>query len=71
MNEISGVTKQTAEGTKQAARAVGGMASLAEELRSSVSAFKLPEDHGRMTQSLVDLRAEDLMRLPEAIGAGR
>jgi methyl-accepting chemotaxis protein len=71
MNEISGVTKQTAEGTKQAARAVGGMAALAEELRSSVSAFKLPEDHGRMTQSLVDLRAEELMRLPEAIGAGR
>jgi methyl-accepting chemotaxis protein len=71
MNEISGVTKQTAEGTKQAARAVGGMASLAEELRSSVSAFKLPEDHGRMTQSLVDLRAEDLMRLPETVGAGR
>lgn len=65
MNEISGVTKQTAEGTKQAASAVGGLASLADELRSSVSAFKLPEDQGRMTQSLVDLRAEDLMGLPE------
>lgn len=65
MNEISGVTKQTAEGTKQAASAVGGLASLADELRSSVSAFKLPEDNGRMTQSLVDLRAEDLMGLPE------
>ncbi len=65
MNEISGVTKQTAAGTKQAALAVGGLAGLADELRSSVSAFKLPEDEGRMTQSLHDLRAEDLMGLPE------
>lgn len=74
MNEISGVTKQTASGTKQAAQAVGGLAALADELRSSVSAFKLPEDDGRMTQSLADLRAEDLMGLPEepaTAGAGK
>jgi hypothetical protein len=45
------------------------MTSLAEELRSSVSAFKLPEDNGRATQSLVDMRAEDLMRMPEAAGS--
>ncbi len=68
MNEISGVTKQTADGTKQAAKAVGGLASLAEELRGSVSAFKLPEDDGRMTPSLQDLRAEELMRLPQGEG---
>ena len=65
MNEISGVTKQTAESTRQATHAVGSLVSLADELRSSVSAFKLPEDDGQVTQSLSDLRAEDLMGLPQ------
>jgi twitching motility protein PilJ len=42
MAEISEVTQQTAQGTKQAASAVNGLARLAQELRGSVSRFKLP-----------------------------
>jgi twitching motility protein PilJ len=42
MTEISQVTQQTAAGTKQAAVSVNGLASLADELRDSVSRFRLP-----------------------------
>ena len=42
MGEISQITQQTAAGTKQAAVSVNGLASLADELRSSVSTFRLP-----------------------------
>jgi twitching motility protein PilJ len=46
MDDISQVTQQTAAGTKQAAVSISNLASLADELRSSVSAFKLPGDNG-------------------------
>jgi twitching motility protein PilJ len=42
MSEISEVTQQTANGTKQAALAISNLATLADELRDSVSTFKLP-----------------------------
>lgn len=42
MSEISQVTRHTASGTKQAAESVSSLAGLADELRSSVSAFRLP-----------------------------
>lgn len=42
MNDISEVTQQTAAGTKQAAVAISNLAALADELRLSVSTFKLP-----------------------------
>jgi twitching motility protein PilJ len=42
MSEIAGVTQQTAAGTKQAAVSINNLSSLADELRSSVSTFKLP-----------------------------
>ena len=42
MMDISGATRQTAAGTKQAADAVRSLSGLAEQLRSSVAAFKLP-----------------------------
>lgn len=42
MNEISQITQLTASGNKQAALAVSGLASLADELRSSVSTFRMP-----------------------------
>lgn len=42
MGEISEVTQQTAAGTKQAAVSISNMAELADELRDSVSTFKLP-----------------------------
>jgi len=46
MDGISQVTQQTAAGTKQAAVSISTLASLADELRASVSAFKLPGDNG-------------------------
>ncbi len=46
MNEIAEVTQQTAAGTKQAAVSINNLATLADELRSSVSTFKLPSTNG-------------------------
>ena len=45
MNEISEVTQHTATGTKQTANAIRQLASLADELRNSVSMFKIPTFH--------------------------
>jgi methyl-accepting chemotaxis protein len=42
MSEISEVTQDTASGTKQAAESISQLAMLADELRGSVSTFKLP-----------------------------
>lgn len=42
MGDISEVTQQTAAGTKQAAGSISNLATLADELRGSVSTFKLP-----------------------------
>lgn len=46
MGSISQITKRTASGTKQTAESVTSLAKLAEELRGSVSAFKLPNGYG-------------------------
>lgn len=46
MSEISEVTQQTAAGTRQAAVSVSNLAKLADDLRASVSTFKLPSGHG-------------------------
>ncbi len=45
MGDISQITQQTASGTKQTAESVNSLARLADELRNSVSAFKLPDAH--------------------------
>jgi len=42
MSNIAEITQQTAEGTKQAANSISSLARLADELRVSVSTFKLP-----------------------------
>jgi methyl-accepting chemotaxis protein len=55
MTEISQITRHTAAGTKQAADHVSQLAALADELRSSVSTFRLPED---VRSSQVDLGGE-------------
>jgi twitching motility protein PilJ len=47
MSEISEVTQQTAAGTKQAAVSISNLAGLTDELRGSVSAFKLPGGNGQ------------------------
>ena len=46
MGSISQITKRTASGTKQTAAGVNTLAKLAEDLRGSVSAFKLPHGYG-------------------------
>lgn len=46
MSQISEVTQQTALGTREAARSVSQLARLADELRGSVSTFKLPRGEG-------------------------
>ncbi|MEN8172839.1 MAG: methyl-accepting chemotaxis protein [Chloroflexota bacterium] len=50
MDEISSVTSQTAAGTKQTAVSISNLAVLADNLRGSVSTFKLSSD-GRDSQS--------------------
>ncbi len=42
MNVIQEITTQTSEGTKQTASSIGNLAELANELKLSVSGFKLP-----------------------------
>ena len=44
MNDISGVTQQTASGTRQATMSLQGLARLAEELNESVGSFKVTEN---------------------------
>jgi methyl-accepting chemotaxis protein len=46
MDDISEVTQQTAAGTKQAAVSINNLAMLADELRGSVSRFRLPGGNG-------------------------
>jgi twitching motility protein PilJ len=46
MGVASDVTQQTAAGTKQAAEAISQLAALADDLRASVSTFKLPSGNG-------------------------
>lgn len=43
MNVIQEITMQTSEGTTETARSIGNLTDLANELRRSVSGFKLPE----------------------------
>lgn len=45
MGNISQITQQTAVGTKKTAESVNSLAKLADELRGSVSAFKLPRGY--------------------------
>jgi twitching motility protein PilJ len=42
MGEISQITQETATGTRQTAESVTGLAALADDLRSSLSTFRLP-----------------------------
>ena len=46
MKEVSNVTSRTTEGTQETAERVGYLARLAEQLRASVAAFRLPSQAG-------------------------
>jgi methyl-accepting chemotaxis protein len=54
MTEISQITQHTAAGTRQAAESVSQLAALANDLRGSVSTFRLPEGSQTSTDE-VDL----------------
>lgn len=51
MSAIAEVTQQTAAGTQQAAVSISNLAALADNLRNSVSTFKLPSDNGHVNGS--------------------
>jgi methyl-accepting chemotaxis protein len=51
VSEIAQVTQQTAAGTKQAADSISNLANLADGLRDSVSAFKLPDGDGKVPEA--------------------
>src|SRR5579859_5230677 len=50
MGEISEITRQTNVGTQEAAASVSYLAELTEQLRSSVSTFRLPENANDMVE---------------------
>jgi twitching motility protein PilJ len=41
MQDIKSISAQTSEGTQQTAESIGGLKDLAQELKNSVSGFKL------------------------------
>jgi len=44
MNVIQGITIQTSDGTSETATSIGELTALSQELRESVTGFKLPEE---------------------------
>ena len=59
MNVIQEITSQTSAGTNATASSIGNLASLAGEMRDSVSGFKLPEE-----LSGGDIRVDSSYRVP-------
>src|SRR6266699_2995202 len=52
MGQISGITSQTNAGTQEAAMSISYLAELADQLRASVSTFRLPERANEMMDAL-------------------
>src|SRR5205823_1596230 len=50
MGQISEITRQTNAGTQEAAMSVSYLAELADQLRASVSTFRLPERSNEMVE---------------------
>ena len=67
MGEISSVTTSTTAGTQQAAASVAGLAALADDLRSSVAAFRLEMEEQSRAESYPTAGAGH----KELVGAGR
>jgi twitching motility protein PilJ len=67
MGEISSVTTSTTAGTQQAAASVAGLAALADDLRSSVAAFRLEMEEQSRAESYPTAGAGR----KELVGAGR
>jgi methyl-accepting chemotaxis protein len=64
MNEISNITQQTSLGNRQAAQAVSNLAGLADELRESVSAFRLPGRENFATVGSIPASSKDTLSTP-------
>jgi methyl-accepting chemotaxis protein len=63
MSRISEITRQTDAGTQEAAVSVSYLAELSEQLRASVSTFRLPERNNEMLGSFA---SSSLGELPES-----
>jgi twitching motility protein PilJ len=59
MNVIQEITQQTNAGTTATARSIGNLASLAQELKQSVSGFKLPGEATVSTENSDAAESED------------
>ena len=74
MSQISEITRQTDVGTQEAAASVSYLADLAEQLRASVSTFRLPERGNEMVgaypgmTSIAEFSAGN--NFPPALGSG-
>lgn len=63
MNIIQGITIQTSDGTSETAASIGELTQLAQELRESVTGFRLPEhlETGAGAQGGSDQESDDLL----------
>jgi methyl-accepting chemotaxis protein len=66
MGRISEITRQTDAGTQEAAVSVSYLAELAEQLRASVSTFRLPDRNNEMGGSFSNVTS--VTELPEPAG---
>jgi len=62
MNVIQGITIQTSDGTSETATSIGELTQLSQELRASVTGFRLPEhlDTSARHGETVTIRQEDI-----------
>src|SRR6185312_16186019 len=67
MGRISEITRQTDAGTQEAAVSVSYLAELSEQLRASVSTFRLPDRGNEMLGSFSHMTS--VSELPEGNGA--
>ncbi|MEJ2041752.1 MAG: methyl-accepting chemotaxis protein [Reinekea sp.] len=61
MNVIQEITSQTSAGTTATAKSIGNLAQLANDLRSSVAGFKLPDDESEIHSLSIPELDEELV----------
>src|SRR6266536_1154665 len=77
MGQISDITRQTNIGTQEAAGSVSYLAELSEQLRASVSTFRLPDHGNEMVGAFPDMTSVSELQVgngnqifPQALGPG-
>src|SRR5437868_6895170 len=77
MGQISEITRQTNIGTQEAAGSVSYLAELSEQLRASVSTFRLPDHGNEMVGAFSDMTSVSELKIgngnqifPPALGPG-